>query len=43
MMFILVPRAAVSSARIAEVLETEPSIHDPEQPVAPRAGRAARA
>ncbi|HET9852359.1 MAG TPA: ABC transporter ATP-binding protein [Candidatus Limnocylindrales bacterium] len=34
-MFILVPRAAVSSDRIREVLETTPSIHDPEQPVVP--------
>ena len=34
-MFILVPRAAVSSGRIREVLETEPSIHDPELPVVP--------
>ncbi len=31
MMFILVPRAAVSGARIAEVLATEPSISDPKQ------------
>ena len=30
-MFILVPRAAVSSGRIREVLDTEPSIHDPER------------
>jgi ATP-binding cassette subfamily B multidrug efflux pump len=34
-MFILVPRAAVSSDRIREVLGTKPSIHDPEHPVAP--------
>jgi ATP-binding cassette, subfamily B, multidrug efflux pump len=34
-MFILVPRAAVSSGRIREVLDTEPSIHDPESPVVP--------
>ena len=34
-MFILVPRAAVSSDRIREVLGTEPSIHDPETPVVP--------
>ncbi|MEA2519721.1 MAG: ATP-binding cassette, subfamily multidrug efflux pump [Chloroflexota bacterium] len=34
-MFILVPRAAVSSGRIREVLDTEPSIHDPENPVVP--------
>lgn len=32
MMFILVPRAIVSSNRIFEVLETEPSIVDPDQP-----------
>ena len=32
-MFILVPRAAVSADRIQEVLNTEPSIHDPEKPV----------
>ncbi len=36
LMFILVPRAAVSSGRIVEVLETEPSIHDPARPVALR-------
>jgi ATP-binding cassette subfamily B protein len=34
-MFILVPRAAVSSDRIREVLETKPSIHDPEESVVP--------
>jgi ATP-binding cassette subfamily B protein len=34
-MFILVPRAAVSSGRIREVLDTVPSIHDPAIPVAP--------
>ena len=34
-MFILVPRAAVSSERIREVLETKPTIHDPEHPVVP--------
>jgi ATP-binding cassette, subfamily B, multidrug efflux pump len=33
MMFVFVPRAAVSSARIQEVLETEPTIRDPERPV----------
>ena len=38
-MFILVPRAVVSSARIQEVLRTEPSIGDPATPVAPPAGR----
>lgn len=32
-MFILIPRAAVSSARIREVLDTEPTIRDPEQPI----------
>ena len=36
-MFILIPRAAVSSGRIREVLETEPSIHDPIDPVVPAA------
>jgi ATP-binding cassette subfamily B multidrug efflux pump len=33
--FVLVPRAAVSSGRIREVLDTRPSIHDPEAPVVP--------
>jgi ATP-binding cassette subfamily B protein len=32
-MFIMVPRAVVSSARIQEVLRTDPSIGDPETPV----------
>lgn len=32
MMFIFLPRAAVSGARIAEVLETETAINDPPQP-----------
>lgn len=32
MMFIFLPRAAVSGARIADVLETEISITDPQQP-----------
>ena len=32
MMFIILPRAAVSGDRIAEVLETQPKIHDPRQP-----------
>jgi ATP-binding cassette subfamily B protein len=36
-MFILIPRAAVSSGRIQEVLQTQPSIHDPETPVVPAA------
>jgi ATP-binding cassette subfamily B multidrug efflux pump len=33
--FILVPRAAVSAGRILEVLETAPSIHDPDEPEVP--------
>jgi ATP-binding cassette subfamily B protein len=32
MMFIMIPRAAVSGQRISEVLETEPTIIDPKQP-----------
>ena len=32
MMFIILPRASVSGDRIAEVLETEPQIKDPEEP-----------
>jgi len=32
-LFVMVPRAAVSSGRIMEVLDTEPSIVDPETPV----------
>jgi len=32
MMFIILPRASVSADRIAEVLDTEPSIVDPEAP-----------
>ncbi|MCC6627131.1 MAG: ABC transporter ATP-binding protein [Chloroflexi bacterium] len=32
-MFILIPRAAVSSARIREVLDTQPMITDPERPI----------
>ena len=32
MMFIILPRASVSADRIAEVLDTEPVIHDPQQP-----------
>jgi len=31
--FMMMPRATVSAQRIAEVLETEPSIRDPEKPV----------
>lgn len=33
MMFIILPRASVSGDRIADVLETEPAIRDPEQPL----------
>jgi ATP-binding cassette, subfamily B, multidrug efflux pump len=36
-----VPRAAVSAGRIQEVLETEPSVHDPEHPIQPAAVDAA--
>jgi ATP-binding cassette, subfamily B, multidrug efflux pump len=36
-MFVLLPRAAVSSGRIREVLDTAPSIHDPARPVVPAA------
>ena len=32
MMFIMLPRAAVSADRVADVLETEPAIKDPQQP-----------
>jgi ATP-binding cassette subfamily B protein len=32
MMFIIIPRASVSGDRVADVLETEPSIKDPELP-----------
>jgi ATP-binding cassette subfamily B protein len=39
-MFVVVPRAAVSSERVREVLLTEPTIHDPDEPVSPpRTGR----
>jgi ATP-binding cassette subfamily B protein len=33
MAFIFIPRASVSAKRIAEILQTEPVIHDPEQPL----------
>ena len=33
MMFIIIPRAAVSGDRVADVLETEPTIKDPAQPI----------
>ena len=32
MIFIMIPRSAVSANRIFEVLETEPTIHDPKDP-----------
>ncbi|WGS64089.1 ABC transporter ATP-binding protein [Marinitoga aeolica] len=32
MIFIFLPRASVSATRVAEVLETQPSIKDPEEP-----------
>lgn len=35
MMFVMIPRAAVSAARISEVLDTEPQIHDPDRPIEP--------
>ncbi len=34
-MFIMVPRAAVSGDRIQQVLATKPAIHDPQEPVSP--------
>ena len=37
-MFVMVPRAAVSGGRISEVLDTEPSIWDPDEPVSPERG-----
>jgi ATP-binding cassette subfamily B multidrug efflux pump len=38
-MFVMVPRAAVSSARIQEVLLAEPSVRDPDVPLAPPRGQ----
>jgi ATP-binding cassette, subfamily B, multidrug efflux pump len=35
LMFVLVPRAAVSGGRIREVLDTDPSISDPPAPISP--------
>ena len=32
LMFVMIPRAAASSTRIKEVLDTEPSVNDPETP-----------
>ncbi len=41
-MFVMVPRAAVSAGRIGEVLDTEPTISDPPTPISPaRSGRVA--
>jgi ATP-binding cassette subfamily B multidrug efflux pump len=34
-MFVMVPRAAVSADRIQQILKTEPSVNDPETPAAP--------
>lgn len=33
MVFIMIPRASVSAARVNEVIETEPTIKDPENPI----------
>ena len=41
-MFVMVPRAAVSAGRIREVLDTEPTIADPPTPIAPRPPRRGR-
>jgi len=41
MLFIFLPRASVSADRIADVLETDPVIRDPEQPVQFSVGEAA--
>jgi ATP-binding cassette subfamily B protein len=38
-MFVMVPRAAVSAGRIQEVLDAEPSVNDPVTPAAPAAYR----
>jgi ATP-binding cassette subfamily B protein len=35
MLFVMIPRAAASLARVNEVLDTKPSIKDPENPVKP--------
>jgi ATP-binding cassette subfamily B protein len=40
MMFIMVPRAIVSAQRISEVLEMEPAILDPKNPIKPKANGA---
>ena len=38
MIFIMVPRAAVSARRVIEVIDTEPSIEDPAAPISPAPG-----
>ncbi|MFM2106212.1 MAG: hypothetical protein RL338_1244 [Chloroflexota bacterium] len=38
-MFVMVPRAAASAERIVEVLDTQPSVRDPERPATSPAGR----
>src|SRR5438270_10193298 len=38
-MFIMVPRAAVSAGRIQDVLRAEPSVRDPDAPLAPPRGQ----
>ena len=38
-LFVMVPRAAVSAARVQEVLRAEPSVRDPDLPVAPPRGQ----
>ncbi len=37
--FIMVPRASVAADRVAEILETEPTINDPEKPVSAEEGK----
>ena len=37
--FIMVPRASVAADRVAEVLETEPTINDPEKPASATEGK----
>lgn len=36
LMLVMIPRAAVSGGRIREVLDTDPSISDPDKPVSPQ-------
>ena len=42
MVFIMVPRASISMQRLAEVLDTKPSILDPENPVEAKDGQGGR-